>query len=420
MPAVRIENRAQLTYLLTEAAEIEHNVLCCYLFAQFSMKDDVGEGLTAAQLEKVRDWRATIGDIAVQEMLHLATACNLLTAVGGAPQLRRPNLPTSPRAYPSAFELRLVPFGLEAVDQFVFLERPEYIDTESRPRPSYRDSPLAVSSLRDAFSGERDYDTLGELYRGIEDGLEYLSQKLGEENLFIGRPGSLTAGSLFEMAELVTVHDLDSALAAVKVIIDQGEGASPDAVDSHYQRFLAMRSEYREVLSADPDFRPGRPVLTNPYALMPADMHAGSGVNILDDPLSVDMCRLFDSCYEVMVQALGRLFVHAEESEAEFAALADTSVGLMMRVILPLGSAITLLPAGPTHPGFTAGPSFRLSRGATIPTHKDVARLVLQERLMELAAYCRFLQASAAAPPVLADVRTALERFAERLAPAGS
>jgi hypothetical protein len=416
MPAVRIENRAQLIYLLTEAAEIEHNVLCCYLFAQFSMKNDTSEGLTAAQLEQVRGWRATIGDIVVQEMLHLASACNLLTAVGGAPQLRRPNLPTSPRAYPSAFELRLVPFGLEAVDQFVFLERPEYID--SRPGPSYRASALAASSLRDAFSCERDYETLGELYRGIEDGLDYLSQKLGEENLFVGRETSQTAGSLFQLAELVRVHDLASALAAVKVIIDQGEGASPDSLDSHYQRFLTMRDEYRELLAADPDFRPGRPVLTNPYALIPADVSARSGVNLVDDPLSADMCGFFDSCYELMVQMLGRLFVHAEESEAEFGALADASVGLMIDVLLPLGSAITLLPAGPAHPGFTAGPSFRLSRGATIPTHKDAAQFVLRERLTELAAYCRFLQASAGAPSVLSDVRTALERFANLLTPA--
>jgi hypothetical protein len=92
-----------------------------------------------------------IGEIAVQEMLHLATACNLLTAVGGAPQLRRPNLPTSPRAYTSAFELRLVPFSLEAVDQFVFLERPEYIDATSHPATNIEGSALAVSSPRDAF-----------------------------------------------------------------------------------------------------------------------------------------------------------------------------------------------------------------------------------------------------------------------------
>jgi hypothetical protein len=85
------------------------------------------------------------------------------------------------------------------VDQFVFLERPEYIDAADRPGPSYRDSALAVSSLRDVFSCERDYETLGELYRGIEDGLDYLSQKLGEETLFVGRPGSQTAGPLVQM-----------------------------------------------------------------------------------------------------------------------------------------------------------------------------------------------------------------------------
>jgi hypothetical protein len=273
-----------------------------------------------------------------------------------------------------------------------------------------------VSSLRDAFSCERDYETLGELYRGIEDGLDYLSQKLGEETLFVGRPASQTA--YISIPGLVTVHDLNSARAAVRVIIDQGEGASPDAEDSHYRRFLEMRDEYRALWAADEHFRPGRPVLTNPYGLLPADVSALSAVNLVDDPLSADMCSLFDGCYEVMVQILGRLFVHAEESEAEFGALADVGVGLMSDVIYSLGTALTLLPAGPSHPGLTAGPSFRLSRGATIPTQKDVARLVLHERLTELAAYCRFLQASAGAPPVLTNVRSALERFASRLAAA--
>lgn len=420
MAAVRIENRAQLIYLLTEAAEIEHNVLCCYLFAQFSMKDDISEGLTAEQLEKVRSWRTSIADIVVQEMLHLASACNLLTAVGGSPQLRRPNLPTSPRAYPDAFELRLVPFSLEALDQFVFLERPEYLGSGTRPAPGYRESSLAVTSLRDVFSRERDYETLGELYRGIEDGLDYLAQKLGEENLFIGRPAAQTAESFFHLAGLVPIHDLDSALVALKVIIDQGEGASADAEDSHYRRFARMRDECRDIVAADPAFRPGRPVLTNPYALMPTDMGTSSGINLLDDPLSVDICSLFDGCYETMVQMLGRLFVHAEESEAELVTLADTSVGLMMDVIEPLGSAITLLPAGPSHPGLNAGPSFRLSRGASIPTHKDAARFVFNERMTELAAYCRFLQASPRASAVLTSVRTALDGFAKRLAPENS
>jgi hypothetical protein len=80
MVPVRIENRAQLIYLLTEAAELEHEILCCYLFAAFSMKSDTSEGLSDEQLEAVRRWRGVIGEIVVQEMLHLATVCNLLTA----------------------------------------------------------------------------------------------------------------------------------------------------------------------------------------------------------------------------------------------------------------------------------------------------------------------------------------------------
>src|SRR3954452_2462699 len=52
MVPVRIETRAQLISLLTEAAELEHEILCCYLFACFSLKDDVAEGVTGEQLER--------------------------------------------------------------------------------------------------------------------------------------------------------------------------------------------------------------------------------------------------------------------------------------------------------------------------------------------------------------------------------
>jgi len=415
--AVRIENRAQLIYLLTEAAELEHNVLCCYLFAKFSMKRDASEGLTAAQLAGIKSWRATIGDIVVQEMLHLASACNLLTAVGGAPQLRRPNLPTSPRAYPPSFKLRLVPFGLDALDQFVFLERPEYFEASARPLLSYRESALPSGSLSDIFSRERNYETLGELYRGIEDGLKYLAQKLGEERLFIGRPGAQTADSFFHLPGLAPVHDLASALAALKVIIEQGEGASPAAENSHYRRFLKVREECRELMAADPNFGPARPVLASPYALLPTDLAAGSDVNLIDDPLSVDMCNLFDGCYELLVQMLGRLFIHAEESEAELGILAEITVGMMIDAVEALGGAITLLPAGRAHPGRNAGPSFRLSRGAGIPTQKETARFIFHERMAELAAYCQFLQTAPGAPSVLPRVRTALLGFGEQLAP---
>ena len=122
---VRIENRAQLIYLLTEAAELEHGIMCCYLFAAFSMKRGVDEGISEEQLVFVRRWRRTILQVSIEEMLHMCLACNLLTAVGGAPHLRRPNLPVSPKAYPPSFKLELAPFCRQTLENFIFIERPE-------------------------------------------------------------------------------------------------------------------------------------------------------------------------------------------------------------------------------------------------------------------------------------------------------
>ncbi len=412
MAAVRIENRAQLIYLLTEAAELEHQVLCSYLLASFTLKDDANEGLSQEQLKAVRRWRSIIREITVQEMLHLASACNLLTAVGGAPHLRRPNLPNSPRAYPGAFQLRLMPFSLEAVEQFIFLERPESLDPVEDERTGYL-SPQAPSlKLTDIFSSERHYDTLGELYRGIQDGLTYLSHKLGEKQLFIGPEDAQTDDSHFRLPGLIKVGNLTSAMAAVNIIIEQGEGATVDIEDSHYRKFLKIRDEHEALKAADPEFQPARPVLANPYAMLPTDLLDSSALALIDDPLSADVSNLFDGCYELMVQMLGRLFVHAEESEAELKTLADITIGLMIEVLDPLGRALTRLPAGPSHPGLSAGASFRLSRGASIPTQKDAAWFVFHERLTELFAYCRFVQLENGAPQALTRVRDSLSKFA--------
>ncbi len=414
MIPVRIENRSQLIYLLTEAAELEHGIMCCYLFANFSLKNSAGEGVSEDQVASIRAWRGLIREVAVQEMVHLGSACNLLTSVGGAPQLRRPNLPTSPRAYGSTFRLRLAPFAMEVLDQFITIELPMSLmgpeADEGRPASSQK--------LSDVFSAERTYATQGSLYRGIEDGLKYLAQKHGEDQLFVGNPRSQTGDTYFGgLPGLIPVHDLASALEAINVIVEQGEGASVDSVESHYHKFKQIRDEYEAILLEQPDFTPARPVLTNPYAMLPADV-SREEASIIDHPVSSEVCNLFDACYELMVQILGRLFVHAEESESELHDLSATGSRMMVEVIEPLGSAITLLPAGPGHPGWNAGPGFRLSRGATIPTHKTAARTIFRERLTELANYCRFLQAERGAPPVLASAREALTRFADVFATA--
>src|SRR5262249_28737647 len=89
-PKMVVARREQLWWLLAEAAQLEHMIMCEYLYAEFSLKDGSGDGLTAGQAEAVGRWRTTLREIAMEEMLHLALVSNLMTAIGAAPVFGRP------------------------------------------------------------------------------------------------------------------------------------------------------------------------------------------------------------------------------------------------------------------------------------------------------------------------------------------
>src|SRR6516164_2605528 len=64
-----VGDRKELTYLLSQAAELEHGLMCEYLYASFSLKSTAGPGLRSDQLAAVERWRGMILGIAGQEML---------------------------------------------------------------------------------------------------------------------------------------------------------------------------------------------------------------------------------------------------------------------------------------------------------------------------------------------------------------
>lgn len=272
--------------------------------------------------------------------------------------------------------------------------------------------------FNDIFSSERQYSTVGHLYRDIEDGFRYLAQKHGEKGLFVGPSGAQIAKSYFGLSSLNPVTGLASDVAAIQGIVEQGEGASGDNEDSHYGRFLAIGKEYDQLLEEDPDFVPGRPVVENPYAILPQDVGDLASVNMLDDRMSVHIGSLFDGCYELLMQVLSRLLMHTEESESQMTLLASISTDMMTDVIGPLGEALTLLPAGKANPGMAAGPSFRFTRDGTAAPHLVSAWALFIERLNEMSAYCGILDIQGATDPVLARVKTSLARYAKQLSEA--
>src|SRR5271156_5713881 len=77
-----IESRIQLYSALAEAAELEHNLMCLYLYAMFSLKRTENEGLSRPELEAVQRWRRQILSISLEEMNHLTLVSNLMSAIG--------------------------------------------------------------------------------------------------------------------------------------------------------------------------------------------------------------------------------------------------------------------------------------------------------------------------------------------------
>src|SRR2546423_4722604 len=183
--AIVVEHRKELTYLLCQAAELEHSLMAQYLFGAFSLRSEPGPGLTEAQLDAVEGWRKVILAISAEEMLHWALVQNLLIAVGSAPFVSRPHMPHQAKGYPPGIQLRLLPFGDAALQHFVYLERPEGMDMSdgegfvpSGPEPE----PMAPDELQPR--GQH-FTTQGYLYRAIEEGIVGLADRLGGRRLFI-------------------------------------------------------------------------------------------------------------------------------------------------------------------------------------------------------------------------------------------
>src|SRR6266498_3128659 len=290
-PPLRVERREELVWLLTQACELEHGLMCEYLFAQFTLKRTQQEGLSVEQLAKVAAWEAVVVDVTKQEMLHLALATNLLTAIGAAPHLHRPNFPILSRWYPPGMQVALVPFGERALRHFIYLERPEGMDLDDAEGFAAVGQAQPLTDGEELMAVAEDYQTVGHLYRGIEQGLERLVERHGEGAVFIGPPEAQATTEVFEWPELTAVTDLASATVAIDTIVEQGEGARGDWREAHFGRILGILDQFLAARGADPAFEPARPVL--PASVRPPD--SGADVPLISAPFSVRCVDLMNA-----------------------------------------------------------------------------------------------------------------------------
>jgi len=388
-------SREHLYHALCEAAELEHCLMCTYLYAAFSLKTGTDEGLTATQLEAVARWRRAIIEIATEEMGHLVAVWNIMAALGGAPRLGRPNFPLDPGGLPAGIVVRLAPFNAETLQHFIHLESPAGSDEpDSAAFAPERRFVRGADGPRLTPMGV-DYETVGDFYELLGSRLSLFVETMGEKIAFCGDPALQLRASDSGLTGIERVICLKTALAAFKAIVAQGEGAAEHSEGSHYQRFAEIRREYRALLKDDPDFAPAFPAATNPVLRRPPKPE---GRVWLEDPRAIATTDLANSVYGLMLRLLAYSY-SVPEPNADKALAVDLAVGLM-HAMVPLAERAARLPAGPSNPDCHAGVSFIALRDAASLPPGASARRFFRERLDQFAAAAEKLREPG-------DVRTA-------------
>ena len=313
---------AWLEASLQSAVSVEFSTIPPYLCALWSIKDETD------------DVAKSIRNVVQEEMLHMALACNMLTAVGCVPKIRDPHsVPTYPGHVPGAVhpELTVSLSGLSdaSLDVFSAIEEPTR-GPSAAPGPEH----------------DTGYKTIGAFYDAILDAFRTLKPELSTERQVTG-----------PLAYMV-MEDLHAVEAAITLIKDQGEGSEASPVVAHtdelahYHRFLEVRhckrfsgldASGQPIFDGPPLPRPE----TWPMAVVPAGGYTQSAV-----PADVwKLANRFDQTFTQLVDRLQAVWEHGDQASLVHAVETMFALSEQARALMSIEIA-----GGPG----TYGPSFRL------------------------------------------------------------
>lgn len=222
----------ELHEMVQKAIELEHATIPTYLCAYFSLK--LGTNQAIGDI---------IRSVAIEEMLHMSIASNLLIAIGGSPEINKKGfVPEYPGPLPMNIgDGLIVPLEKCSIplvrDVFMKIEEPE--------------DPIVFKSMA---AGVQQYHTIGEFYAAVDEKLKELGQ-----SAFTGDFGrEMVNNSWFPPDELFRIDGPESASAAIQVIVRQGEGTDvspldPEGAYAHYYRFEQIVKGRRLVKDATAD-----------------------------------------------------------------------------------------------------------------------------------------------------------------------
>lgn len=247
-----IQTVTDLREHLQAAVELEHSTIPPYLCGLYTIRPGCNPEASAI-----------IRTVVVQEMLHMILAANVLNAVGGAPSIAYPDfVPAYPAQLPigttGPLTVNLRKFSPEALATFLAIERPAPVPRlKAGMLGATAPVPVPPGQLRDMIKVGELYASIGDFYAAIESGLEALEAEAKQTGgtIFDGDPARQVTPEYYYNSggEVIPVSDLASALEALRVIVDQGEGFDSGIEDcdatyfnepgevAHYYRFEQIR-----------------------------------------------------------------------------------------------------------------------------------------------------------------------------------
>lgn len=349
-----IESVDELCNHLHAAVQLEHATIPPYLTALYSI-------VPGTNSDAVHAIRAVV----VEEMLHLTLAANVLNAIGGTPDLTRPGfVPAYPAYLPDGetdFTVSLQRFCRESMETFLRIERPARAP-QAQAR-MVRRTRTGAGPLP-GMGRDLHFYSIGEFYQDICGALEVLHAEKSRrgETLFVGDPARQVTPEYYYSGggDVVPVVDLPSALEALRLIMDQGEGFGGGIFDregeiSHYYRFQQVLLGRYYLKGDKPEQPTGGPVDVDWEAVYPMQ----TGARLADYPKGSELhaaAREFNSFYYDFLGLLTR--AHSGQPE-----LLMKAVGDMFR-IKERATALMRNPI-PGKVGVNAAPTFEVEEFAT-------------------------------------------------------
>jgi hypothetical protein len=397
-----IATRSQLVPALQHAAMLELAVMLQYLYAAFSIPT-YGAGLeymrrgewTSEQLQLIcgdggetrdKGIRSSLLTVAREEMIHFLIINNIIMAIGEPFYIPSIDFGAINNQLLIPLDFSLEPLGLASVARFIAIEQPETLTGEIRRE--------GITSSNSSGDSRLAYSSLSELYGNIRDGLQRVP------NLFMvdkGRGGG--EHHLFLRKSINAVHpdyqlevdDLASALFAIDVVTEQGEGNTFTLVtpeeESHFDTFLRISDlliteQMKGARSRRALWSPAYPVVRNPT------LHGGNPAKeLITDPDAREVLQLFNRSYFMMLQLMIQHFGQCPDSSLRRSELMNMAIEVMTGVMRPLAELLVTLPSG--RPGKTAGPSFELESLPGYASRPDVAWRAIALRFDHLTVAAR-------------------------------